>query len=304
MQSWVDANVQTPAAKALFEIQFEIGAAREASEISLRGRGAGRADGIARFGRNSPALASDRTLTGVRFAAVLSSTAALLLAGCGDSAKRHSAAQPGADTNATVFTVPDKLPPRAKTPKPAQARHNADTAPARPDSAASSGAPTDAEVQRELARALGLGANANVTDQAGLSAEGYASVPPSAPREVAAIITAGNQVARAPYLYGGGHGGVRGKETWVDSAYDCSGSVSFALASAGLVGRQLDSTSFMSWGKPGAGKWVTVFANHGHAFMVVAGLRFDTVERARTGTRWGQAYSKVTGFAVRHPAGL
>jgi cell wall-associated NlpC family hydrolase len=204
-----------------------------------------------------------------------------------------------------VFTVPDKLPPRAKPkPKPAQARHNPDSAPAQPETTASAGAPTDAEVQRELAAALGVGASDNVTDQAGLSEQGYATVPPSAPAKVAAIITAANQVARAPYRYGGGHGGVGGKETWVDSAYDCSASVSFALVSAGLVTTPLDSTSFMSWGEPGPGKWVTVFANHGHAFMVVAGLRFDTVERARTGTRWGRAYSKVTGFTVRHPAGL
>ena len=60
----------------------------------------------------------------------------------------------------------------------------------------------------------------------------------------------------------------------------------------------------MSWGKPGPGRWVTIFANHGHAFMVVAGLRFDTVERARTGTRWGAPDSSVTGFTVRHPPGL
>ena len=206
--------------------------------------------------------------------------------------------------SATVFTVPDELPPRARAPKPAAAAHNPDTAPADSGDAAAAGAPSDAEVQRELARALGLAPGADGTDQAGLSAAGYATVPPSAPPEVAAIITAANQVARAPYRYGGGHGGVGGTETWVDSAYDCSASVSFALVSAGLVDRPLDSTSFMSWGKPGPGKWVTVFANRGHAFMVVAGLRFDTVERARTGTRWGQAYSKVSGFTVRHPAGL
>jgi hypothetical protein len=80
--------------------------------------------------------------------------------------------------------------------------------------------------------------------------------------------------------------------------------VSFALASAGLVDRQLDSTAFESWGKPGQGRWVTVYANAGHAFMVVAGLRFDTVERSRTGTRWGAAPSRVSGFVARHPQGL
>ncbi|MCW2968657.1 MAG: hypothetical protein JWM71_2429, partial [Solirubrobacteraceae bacterium] len=169
---------------------------------------------------------------------------------------------------------------------------------------ATAGAPSDAEVQRELAQALGMRGSSDVTDQAGLDAQGMATAPPSAPAKVAEIIDAGNQVARAPYRYGGGHGGVGGKESWVDSAYDCSGSVSFALAGAGLTDHQMDSTTLMSWGRPGPGKWVTIFANHVHAFMVVAGLRFDTIERAQTGTRWGAPYSSVTGFTVRHPAGL
>jgi len=243
---------------------------------------------------------------GVRFAAISMSIASLGLAGCGAVSAEHSARQPASTPESHVFTVPDRLPPPAAraTPAHAGARHDTGTAAPPVENTASAGAPSDAEVQRELAAALGVGASTKLTDQAGLTAEGMATVPPSAPPKVSAIISAANQVARAPYRYGGGHGGVGGKESWVDSAYDCSGSLSFALASAGLVGRQLDSTSFMSWGKPGPGKWVTVFANHGHAFMVVAGLRFDTVERARTGTRWGQAYSKVSGFTVRHPAGL
>ena len=224
----------------------------------------------------------------------------IALAGCG-TGEQHAATTPGAPRpkpDSHVFTVPEKLPPKEK-PRPAGAHHNADTAPVAP----ASGAPSDAEVQRELAEALGV-KGTQVVDQAGMTQQGLATVPPSAPSKVAAIINAANQVARAPYRYGGGHGGVNQEGNWVDSAYDCSGSVSFALASAGLVTRQLDSTSFMSWGRPGPGKWVTVFANHGHAFMVVAGLRFDTVERARTGTRWGRVYTSVSGFAVRHPPGL
>lgn len=243
----------------------------------------------------------------MRFAASCSLIAALALAGCGTASSEHSSRTPASAAGSHVFTVPNTLPPRAASARrrAASARHQAVTAaPAAAVNTASAGAPSDAEVQRELAAALGVGRSVNVTDQAGLTTEGMATVPPSAPPKVAAIISAANQVAHAPYRYGGGHGGVGGKENWVDSAYDCSGSLSFALASAGLVGRQLDSTSFMSWGKAGPGKWVTVFANPGHAFMVVAGLRYDTVERARTGTRWGQAYSRVAGFTARHPAGL
>jgi cell wall-associated NlpC family hydrolase len=215
-----------------------------------------------------------------------------VLAGCGQQSQA-----PAERPAARVFTVPDELPPPARTPRraapePARARAPAATA------------PSDAEVGRELADALGVADARAAVDQAGLTDGGMATVPPSAPGKVRAIITAANQVARAPYRYGGGHGGVGGDETWVDSAYDCSGSVSFALASAGLVDRQLASGGLMEWGEPGPGKWVTVYANAGHAFMVVAGLRYDTVERARTGTRWGAAPTRVSGFTARHPAGL
>ena len=225
--------------------------------------------------------------------------AALALAGCGGEEHSTPARKaPAPHASSHVFTVPAKLPPRERD------RTDAPKAPAPAAATPTTGAPSDTEVQQELAKALGVKNSARAVDQAGLSANGLASAPPSAPAKVAAIITAANQVARAPYRYGGGHGGVGGDETWVDTAYDCSGSVSFALASAGLVERQLDSTSLEHWGKPGPGRWVTVYANAGHAFMVVAGLRFDTVERARTGTRWGAAPSRVGGFVARHPAGL
>jgi cell wall-associated NlpC family hydrolase len=242
-------------------------------------------------------MAADRTLSAVRLAAVFSSVAAALaLAACG-AGTEHAATQPaGAPADANVFTVPAKLPPRERE-RPAR------TAPPRP-SAPAAGAPSDAEVQRELAEALGVAPGTDVVDQAGLTEAGLATVPPGAPVEVARIINAANKVAHAPYRYGGGHGGVGGDETWVDTAYDCSGSISFALASAGLVDRQLTSGAFMSWGRPGPGKWVTIVTNEGHAYMIVAGLRFDTVERARTGTRWGQANADVSGFVLRHPPGL
>lgn len=241
----------------------------------------------------------------MRFVLLCCSLAALAFTGCGASATHSTPPPRKAAPAATghVFTVPAKLPPRAHATTTPRASHNADTVAPAP-TGTSQGAPSDAQVQQDLARAMGGATNRDLTDQAGLDADGLAIPPPSAPAKVAAIITAGNQVARAPYRYGGGHGGVGGKESWVDSAYDCSGSVSFALASAGLVSHQLDSTSFESWGEPGPGRWVTVFANAGHAFMVVAGLRFDTVERARTGTRWGVPYAKVTGFVARHPRGL
>ena len=229
----------------------------------------------------------------VRSAALL---LAFALAGCGAAEPRSARTQPPS-ADSKVFTVPDELPPREK-------REEAEPPPRRSVPAAPApGAPTDAEVQADLAEALGVDHSAAV-DQAGLTEDGLATVPPGAPAKVRAIIVAANKVARLPYRYGGGHGGVPGPETWIDTAYDCSGSMSFALASAGLLDSPLTSIGFMEWGRPGPGKWVTTFANDGHAYMVVAGLRFDTVERARTGTRWGPMTSSVSGYEVRHPPGL
>jgi len=112
------------------------------------------------------------------------------------------------------------------------------------------------------------------------------------------VIHAGNLISNSPYVWGGGHG------RWLDRGYDCSGSVSFALFAGGLLQNPLTSGGFIQYGEPGPGRWITIYTNPGHMFMVVAGLRFDT-SGARGGTRWqavgGRTYS---GFTVRHPPGL
>jgi hypothetical protein len=164
------------------------------------------------------------------------------------------------------------------------------------------GAPTDAQVRRELEHAFGARAGRAI-DAAALGPGGLATVPPAAPARVAAIINAANSVARKPYVYGGGHGRLA-DETFVDSAYDCSGSVSFALAAAGLVDSPMDSSALARFGRAGPGRWVTIYANAGHAFMTVAGLRFDTSGRDAGGSRWQADSRTVAGFTVRHPAGL
>jgi hypothetical protein len=134
---------------------------------------------------------------------------------------------------------------------------------------------------------------------------GLAVPPAGAPPEVVNVINAGNQIVRMPYRYGGGH------KSFIDSAYDCSGSVSFALHGANLLTAPLDSSSFMGWGLPGKGKWITVYTNPGHAFAIVAGLRFDTGWRNRdvpgtfpgSGPRWAKV-RPTKGFAARHPNGF
>jgi hypothetical protein len=158
--------------------------------------------------------------------------------------------------------------------------------------------PTSLSAVRAQLRASGLSAN---PDQATLAPNGLAFAPIAAPWPVQEIINAGNQIAHLPYLFGGGH------VTYTDTAYDCSGSLSYVLAAAGLLKTTMTSGQLMHWGDPGRGKWVTIFANAGHTFMYVAGLRFDTVALAETGTRWSNRpadESDLSSFAVRHPPGL
>ena len=136
------------------------------------------------------------------------------------------------------------------------------------------------------------------TEEAYVDDSGLAVAPASAPEEVQEIIAAGNKIATKPYRYGGGHG------RWRDSGYDCSGSISYALHGAGLLASPLDSTGFMSWGERGKGEWVSIYANAGHAYMTVAGLRFDTSSSKRSGSRWSETTRSARGYRVRHPEGL
>jgi peptidoglycan hydrolase-like protein with peptidoglycan-binding domain len=113
-----------------------------------------------------------------------------------------------------------------------------------------------------------------------------------------AIVRAGNRIATTPYVYGGGHG------SFSSSGYDCSGSVSYALHGGGLLRSPLDSTGFMSYGRPGPGRHITIYANAGHAYMVVKGRRFDTSARSETGSRWSNEMRSSAGYVARHPAGF
>jgi hypothetical protein len=152
-------------------------------------------------------------------------------------------------------------------------------------------------IRKELS-ASGINANSH---QATLTPDGLALAPIDAPPEVQQIVQAGNQIAHLPYVWGGGH------VTYADTGYDCSGSLSFVFGAAHLLSSPLASGGLMSWGDPGPGKWITVFANAGHTFMYVAGLRFDTVALAQTGSRWSNrsaTESALGSFAVRHPPAL
>jgi hypothetical protein len=136
-------------------------------------------------------------------------------------------------------------------------------------------------------------------EQAELSADGRTAVAPAdAPESVKQAIAAANRITRKPYRWGGGHG------DFEDSGYDCSGAVSYALHGADLLDSPLDSSGFMSWGESGAGQWITVYAKGSHAYVVIAGLRFDTSGKGEEGPRWREEDASTAGYAVRHPEGL
>jgi cell wall-associated NlpC family hydrolase len=231
---------------------------------------------------------------------------ALVLGGCGSSQDEHSSAAlpqlASVDFPQRPFVAEVDAPPEAvrKATAKAKARkpkvvYGAEVAP---------GAPSDAEVRKELAQIYGdRSATDIVATRSVLLQNGEATAPPDAPPKVQAIVEAANKVARLPYVYGGGHG-AGGEGLFVDSAYDCSGSVSFALANAGLIDRPMTSGELARWGEPGQGRWVTIYANAGHAFMVVGGARFDTVGLRQTGSRWQRPFRSISGFTAVHPPGL
>jgi hypothetical protein len=179
---------------------------------------------------------------------------------------------------ASAETAPE---PQAAQPPPTEAP--------KPDRAAS--ASGDHDLSRPSTAGDGI-------RQATALPNGIALPPLEAPEAVRQMIEAGNVIARSPYLWGGGHG------KWVDKGYDCSGSVSFVLASAGYLEAPLASGPLMSWGEPGRGKWVTIYSHQGHVFMEVAGIRFDTSGARETGSRWQNELRSTAGFVARHPPGL
>ncbi len=197
--------------------------------------------------------------------------------------KAGSAASAGGGSHAQVVVA---VPPGSGSDEPAASTGN-------------SHAPSDAEIQRDLVSFRKYLATIPPTTgkRAAVISSGEAAAPFDAPQTVIDVVQAANQIALTPYKWGGGHG------AWRDKGYDCSGSVSFALAAAGLLDQPLDSTRFEHYGAAGKGRWITIYASATHAWMTVAGLRFDT-GGLRTGTRWQSAMRSTAGFVVRHPQGF
>jgi hypothetical protein len=239
----------------------------------------------------------------------LATAAAVLLAGCGvaghGTGTQANRGMPTPETGGVVLHGrPQAINPVAgaasqvsAAPSPGSESASVSVDPA---NGAGAGLPqpiSNEQVRAELA-ASGLSAN---PDDATLTPGGLAIAPVDAPASVQAVISAGNEIAHLPYVWGGGH------ERFEDTGYDCSGSLSFVLAAAGLLGQTETSGELMNYGDPGPGKWITIFANAGHTFAYIAGMRFDTVALAETGSRWSNRSADepdLKTFAIRHPPGL
>jgi hypothetical protein len=221
----------------------------------------------------------------------------LLAAGLSACGAEAPVAEAPAPVERAAVTEPADLPPLPDM-KPKVVEPVAGGSLPAPAAAAAEPAPTRvrADTRADQRRAVG-GRDASLASALALP-NGVALPPLEAPEEIEQIIEAGNAIARTPYKWGGGHG------KWLDDGYDCSGSVSFALAAAGLLSGPLNSSGLMSWGEPGPGRWVTIYSNHGHVFMEVAGIRFDTSGARETGSRWQNEMRSTSGFVARHPAGL
>jgi hypothetical protein len=143
--------------------------------------------------------------------------------------------------------------------------------------------------------------------------DGRVIAPASAPARVKRVIDAANRIVEKPYIYGGGHKPYKVSAASalvkLDRGYDCSGSASFALHGGGFLRSPLPSGPLMRWGLAGPGTWITVYSSPSHAYLVVAGLRFDTsmhdsnAPGPRTGPRWSRTLRKSNAFVARHPRG-
>jgi cell wall-associated NlpC family hydrolase len=233
------------------------------------------------------------------------------------TAPAHSPAVPNATGAATAGVqpvgqrrlaaneVPDPEAARSY-PAPASARHKTAITPhTAAEAAVAPGAPSDAEIRRELGqmraaeRAAQRQTFTAVPGGQSIGGAGTITPPPGIPAVIARVIAGANAIADFPYVYGGGHA------SFVDNAYDCSGSVSYALAAGGLLSAPETSGDLESWGVPGPGRWITVFANAGHTYMYIDGMLYDTAGRSGVyASRWLVGATDNSGFVERHYPGL
>jgi cell wall-associated NlpC family hydrolase len=244
---------------------------------------------------------------------IAATACAIVLGGCGAAQQTDEVAAPlaaeepvevvadTAGTEAKLPPLPDKARPRVVEPSAGVAQEEVAEDEAEEEFLAADAddtpRPTGPASSTDRRRGVPAAIDGSVRKATALP-NGIALPPLEAPTAVLKVIEAGNVIARTPYKWGGGHG------RFLDDGYDCSGSVSFALYAAGLIEGPRTSGGLMSWGKPGRGKWITIYTNPGHVYMEVAGIRFDTSGARQTGSRWQNQLRSHSGYVVRHPPGL
>jgi cell wall-associated NlpC family hydrolase len=196
----------------------------------------------------------------------------------------------------------------ASFPAPASVRHAPATTPKKASEAIAAGAPSDAEVRAELSQMKAVEQSAKRAQKARLTpvaggqsigGSGALPIPAGVPEVIQKVIAGANEITNFPYVFGGGHG------SFVDNAYDCSGSVSYALAAGGLLSAPETSGALETWGAPGPGRYITVYANAGHTYMYVDGVLYDTAGRSGVyASRWQVGSVDNSGFVARHWPGL
>jgi cell wall-associated NlpC family hydrolase len=227
-------------------------------------------------------------------------------AGAPPGATQGGAATTGARSNAAEVSDPTEA---SSFPAPASVRHKAAATPAKAgEQAVAAGAPSDAEVRKELAQMQAVERAAKRTQQKSLTpvkggesigGNGTIPIPTNVPEVIQRVVAGANAIADFPYVFGGGHG------SFVDNAYDCSGSVSYALAAGGLLGSPETSGELESWGAAGPGRYITVYATAGHTYMYVDGILYDTAGRSGVyASRWLVSPVDNTGYVARHWPGL
>jgi cell wall-associated NlpC family hydrolase len=246
------------------------------------------------------------------------------ISGCGESGV--GSGRPSSESKAGVAPVAVVGAPATRSPQGARreiadpqeadsfpvsgsVHHAAAATPAKAGEAVvAAGAPSDAEVRRELKQMQAVERSARqaqqrqLTPMAGgqsIGGNGTISIPPDVPEVIQKVIAGANEIADFPYVFGGGHA------SFVDNAYDCSGSVSYALAAGGLLSAPETSGELESWGAPGPGRYITVLANAGHTYMYVDGMLYDTAGRSGVyASRWLVGAVDNSGFVARHWPGL
>jgi cell wall-associated NlpC family hydrolase len=225
------------------------------------------------------------------------------------SVTAHGAgAAAGAGARSAEVRDPEEARSFPVSPQARAQYRNAATPARAADASVAPGALSTAQVRKDLAQEQAL-EHAEQTSQAtepggdSVGGNGTIPIPPDIPTTVQQVIAGANAITDLPYVYGGGHA------SFVDNAYDCSGSVSYALAAGGLLSAPETSGELESWGAPGPGKWITVYASEGHVYMYVniggAWMRFDTVGRSGPfASRWQPDARSNEGFVARHWPGL